>query len=339
MQLLSPTQKTLLHILSDGLCHSGNELGQTLGITRSAIWKHINQLIELGLPIISFPQQGYVLKEQFILLNEDSINSQLQRRAFAPSFKLHLFAHINSTNTYLTNLPFNQVLDICCAEAQTQGKGRFNRHWLSPFGENIYCSSRWNLNCDVSKLSGLSLIASLAIVASLKEFMPTEEIKIKWPNDILWKGKKLCGTLIEIQAESNANTQVILGVGINVNTDTQSKPLEGKPWCSMYEIANQFYDRNLIIASLLYHLNDYLSRFLVHDLELFMDEWQHFDYLYGQSIQVTQALKTISGKACGIDSKGYLILMDEQGTHHVLSSGDTSLQNVRPGHSEAPRTG
>lgn len=324
---LNPSQRTLITLLSDGLCHSGNELGLALGVSRSAIWKYMNQLIELGLPVFRIPHQGYILKRPCILLNEESISHQLKLKQFEKDYKIHLLTTIDSTNSYLSNLPFNSSLDICCAELQTQGRGRFGRLWHSPFGENIYCSARWTLNCDISKLSGLSLVTSLAVAATLKEYLPSESIQIKWPNDILWHAKKLCGILIEIHAESHANAQVIIGIGLNINTDTFNQPLSEKPWCSLYEITGQFYDRNLVLASLLYHLERYLSQFLVYDLAAFIEEWKPYDYLYGQNIQVTQALKTISGTALGIDTAGHLILRDEQGIKHVLSSGDTSLNN------------
>ncbi|MBL7480008.1 biotin--[acetyl-CoA-carboxylase] ligase [Legionella bononiensis] len=320
------SQRTLIQLLGDGFCHSGNELGNALGITRSAIWKHINQLIDLGIPISRISQQGYQLATPLKLLDEAEISAQLKNKKFTPPFKLHLFTSIDSTNRFLKEIPTGSILDICCAELQTQGRGRFGRAWHSPFGENIYCSSRWNLSCDLSRLSGLSLVTSLAVLNSLKEFIPTEEIKIKWPNDILWGNKKLCGILIEIIAESNGNAQVIIGIGLNVNTDTLKHPLPDKPWGSLYELSNQQFDRNAIIASLLFHLQNNINKFLDCDLNSFMDEWNQYDYLVGKHITVTQSLASFSGIACGIDQTGQLILKDDQGILHLLSSGDTSLQ-------------
>lgn len=319
------SQRTLLHILGDGACHSGNELGMVLGITRSAIWKQINQLIDSGIPITRIPHQGYKLSTPLKLLDEAEISNQLRFNDFKLPFKLHLFTSIDSTNRYLRDIPPAKHLDICCAEIQTQGKGRFGRQWHSPFGENIYCSSRWNLNCDISRLSGLSLITSLAVLNTLTRFIPTEEIKIKWPNDILWGNKKLCGILIEIIAESNGNAQVIIGIGLNVNTDTVSHPLSDKPWCSLYEISNQQYNRNDLIASLVINLEHYITQFINKDLDCFMDEWNKYDYLAGKYICVTQSLGSLSGIACGINQWGQLILKDKQEVTHFLSSGDTSL--------------
>jgi BirA family biotin operon repressor/biotin-[acetyl-CoA-carboxylase] ligase len=329
MMRFTSSQTTVLNILSDGLCHSGSELGQALEITRSAIWKQINQLIELGIPIQSRPQQGYQLPQKLLLLNEEQLAQHLVTQKLAMPFHLHLFTSLDSTNRFLKDLPASNALDVCCAEIQTQGRGRFGRQWHSPFGENIYCSSRWNLQCDLAKLSGLSLVTSLAILATLNELHLSSEIKIKWPNDIYWHDKKLCGSLIEILAESNSNAQVIIGIGINVNTDTANNPLPDKPWCSLYEISQKLFDRNLLIARLINNLEHYLNKFRDQDLNAFMDEWNQADYLAGKHIQVTQSSGVIAGKACGINHWGQLILQDENGQKHALSSGDTSLQGNR----------
>ena len=322
----NPSQLTLLKILGDGSCHTGNELGEILGITRSGIWKQINQLIDLGIPITRLPQQGYQLPNPLILLNEQQIIEQLPLNEFTNSIKFHVFTSIDSTNRYLKDLPINSRLDVCCAEIQTQGRGRFGRHWHSPFGENIYCSSRWSLNCDLSRLSGLSLVTSLAVLATINAIDSTSDIKVKWPNDILWGDKKLCGSLIEIIAESNGNAQVIIGIGLNVNTDTRNHPLPDKPWCSLYEIFNQHFNRNIFIANLILKLEQYLTRFIQQGLDVFIEEWNKFDYLKGKPITVNQSSGAISGIAGGINHDGQLILEDENGIKHLLSSGDTSLK-------------
>jgi BirA family transcriptional regulator, biotin operon repressor / biotin---[acetyl-CoA-carboxylase] ligase len=323
---LSSAHYTILHILADGLCHSGTELGKKLGITRSAIWKQVNQLIDYELPIMSIPNQGYKLKHELILLDEQEIRNELHTHNWHNPIHLHLFPSIDSTNRYLKELPISSPLALCCAELQTQGRGRFGRSWHSPFGENIYCSSRWSLQGDLTKLSGLSLVTSLAVVATLKEFNENVPIKIKWPNDILWKDKKLCGSLIEIIAESNANAQIIIGIGLNVNSDTQRNPLPDKAWCSLYEITQKRHDRNKLIARLIVNLERYLTRFIHLDLHAFMDEWHQYDYLLDKNITVHQAFESISGVACGINGSGQLILENQEG-RHLLSSGDTSLKN------------
>lgn len=329
MKQLTQTQLALLQILGDGACHSGNELGHILGMTRSAIWKQINHLINLEIPITRLPQQGYQLQNQLILINGEEIAKYLIINGFKSQYQLHLFTSIDSTNRYLKDIPKSKTVDLCCSEQQTQGRGRFGRHWHSPFGENIYCSSRWNLNCDLNKLSGLSLVTSLAVLSTIKEFSPSSDIKVKWPNDILWEDKKLCGSLIEIVAESYGNAEVIIGIGLNVNTDTINQLFEEKPWCSLYEITKKRFNRNIIIANLMTQLETYLNSFLINGLNAFIEEWNNSDYLFGKHVTVTQSLNTFSGIASGINDVGQLILQDEKGVTHFLSSGDTTLNNSK----------
>lgn len=259
-----------------------------------------------------------------ILLNEKTITQSLLTKRPDFLFDLHLFDSIDSTNLYLKELSSTLGVAICCAEMQTQGRGRFGRHWHSPFGENIYCSSRWHFKNDVSKLSGLSLVTSLAVLAMLNDLCHSPHLKIKWPNDILWNNKKLSGSLIELLPESNNRIPVIIGIGLNVNTDTQKYPLVEKPWCSLYEITHHHFDRNEIIVNLMIYLDHYLN----HDLNYFMEEWNQFDYLVGKRIKVLQGLTTLTGTARGINSLGQLILEDELGVTHILSSGDTSLHET-----------
>lgn len=328
MKQFSSIQLELLRQLADGHCHSGNTIGEQLGVSRTAVWKHIRQLTELGLAIKRIPQQGYQLTSPIQPLDEQLIRQQLDTKHFNKSVNFHLFATIDSTNRFLKELSHSSSLDICCAETQTHGRGRFGRHWVSPFGENIYCSGRWELNCCLSRLSGLSLVVGLAILASLQASHIQQNIQLKWPNDLLWCDKKLCGILIEVIGETNGCAQVIIGIGMNVNTATHEHPLPDKPWCSLYEITGQRYDRNKLLAYLIYYLNEYMEKFLRIGFSGFNQNWQEVDYLYGKFITVSQPTGLIKGEACGVNEFGQLCLRDEQGTMHYLSSGDTSLSAI-----------
>ncbi|MBA2652895.1 MAG: biotin--[acetyl-CoA-carboxylase] ligase [Tatlockia sp.] len=325
MKQFSSLQLKLLHLLSDGTCHSGNRIGEQLGVSRTAVWKHISQLAELGLAIKRIPQQGYQLRQPMIPLDEQLIRQHLVSKQYNKTVNFHLFAELGSTNLYLKELAANSAINLCCAEKQTHGRGRFGRRWLSPFGENIYFSSRWDLNCCLSSLSGLSLIVGLSILASLRDSDIQQDLGIKWPNDILWKNKKLCGILIEIIAETNSCAQVIIGIGLNVNTATHEQPLVDVPWCSLNEITGNYFDRNKILADLIFQLDNYLEKFLQSGFTAFTEEWRKLDYLDGQFLKVSQPTGFISGYACGVNHHGQLCLRNEQDVMHYLSSGDTSL--------------
>ncbi|WP_133127206.1 biotin--[acetyl-CoA-carboxylase] ligase [Legionella nagasakiensis] len=328
MKTFSATQIKILNALADGLCHSGNQLGILLGISRTAVWKQIKQLVDLSVPILTIPQQGYRLASPIKFLDEITIHQALIGNDFPLPLHVHLFASIDSTNRFLKELPQSMSMDICCAERQTEGRGRFGRHWHSPFGENIYLSSRWSFNCDLSQLSGMSLVVSLAILSALEKLNIHEGIRVKWPNDLLWNGKKLCGSLIEINAESHGITEVVIGIGLNVNSATNHQLPLDRPWCSLYDITGQPWDRNLLIVQLIMQLYDTLQQFLLHGFSFFQEQWQRVDYLKNQVIRVNYPLGFLCGQAQGVNEAGQLILVDKDGKAHYLSSGDTSLHGV-----------
>lgn len=286
-----------------------------------------------------------------VLLDENLIRQVLNSKSFPlKDLRFHLFSSINSTNQFLKELITQDPLTVCCAETQTQGRGRENRTWFSPYAENIYCSSLWKLDCDFYQLSGLSLVVGLAILACFKEVCPNVDLKLKWPNDIFWKNKKLGGILIEITENFNhfnrikhireqqssiranlnhasLNKNIIIGIGLNINTDTSLQSLinKEKSWCSLYAITGKQFDRNFILGNLIYQLDKYINQFLSTGFSYFMKEWKDADFLYGKTIASLQGTKIIKGKAWGVNPLGQLSVEDEQGQFHFLTSGDTSV--------------
>lgn len=270
--------------------------------------------------------------EQFVTfkpLNEDSIRHYLSDLSFIAPIGFHIVNSIDSTNTYLKNTPSNATeISVCIAETQTNGRGRLGRHWVSPFGENIYLSSRWTLHDCVSKLAGLSLVVSLAIQASLEQQGINDTIQVKWPNDLLWQHKKLCGVLIEVIPDIKGNIQVIIGIGLNVNTVIKDDTLIDKPWCSLHEITHQYFDRNKLIAHLLWVLNGHLKQFRAGGFNAFLTQWNKVDYLKGHNITLMHPNGLMQGIANGVSEKGNLYLIDNQGKQHELSSGEANLIKV-----------
>lgn len=329
MKQFSKLQHQLLDYLADGKCHSGNALGEQLGISRTAVWKQLNLLARLGLNVTRIPQKGYQLTPPFIAIREDRLRRNLA--SLKKNFDYHIFAETDSTNRYLKDLPGCDAISICCAEKQSAGRGRFGRPWVSPFGGNICLSIRYQLNCCLSKLSCLSLVVSLAILESLKKNSIHQDISVKWPNDLLWNGKKLCGILTEISSETNGYSNVIIGIGMNVNTDTTYLHLTDKACCSLYEITGKYFDRNRLIADIIVAVDLSLSRYLGNGFHLFHELWKRVDYLQGKLISVSQFSGTLSGTANGITELGQLRLVDEYGFEHHLSSGDASLGGFVPG--------
>lgn len=317
---LSANLIKLTNILSDGEYHDGNTLGDTLSMTRSAVWKAIKKLENFNIEIHSIKGKGYALLEPLILLDSKKIKKQIKHKV-----ELSVLESVGSTNTYLQQFKQSNTIKICIAEQQTQGKGRLGREWFSPFGKNIYMSLLYHFKKDISELSGLSLVMSLAIMKTLRQAGVTEKLSMKWPNDLLYAEKKISGTLIEIQAETNGLCHAYIGVGINVNMMHDMRNEVTQPWTSIQKVINQHTDRNVLSASLINCLLDYLHRFELHGLQHFLEEWKEADCLTNKMIEVKNVRENTKGKVVGINEQGHLLLQLLDGSLHAFSSGDTTI--------------
>jgi len=256
-----------------------------------------------------------------ILLKADIIKKYIQQK----TCEIITFNNISSTNDYLKNhLKTKKIPQICLAEHQTAGQGRFGRNWYSPYGQNIYLSCLWNFDKNINELSCLSLVVSLAIIKTLVELGIDKNLKIKWPNDILYNHQKLAGTLIEIITESHVNLPVIIGVGLNVNMLSAKANEITQAWTSVAKILGSYQDRNILTGIFLNNLFSYLSEFNNKGFTKFLSEWQKYDYLKDRQIKLVNNQKTIVGTALGIDERGHLLLKHD-GNVIAYSSGETTL--------------
>lgn len=307
--------------MSDGEFHDGNALGKALQMTRSAVWKMIKKLERYDIEINSVKGRGYALCEPVILLDEEQIRAHLADK----KCQLALFETINSTNDYLKNLRHPKGVHFCLAEQQTEGKGRLNRSWHSPFGKNIYLSCLYPFQKDMSELAGLSLVVGLAIANTLKQFGLGQHVQVKWPNDIVCDARKISGTLIEVQAESHGMCHAVIGIGLNVNMLIDAERQISQSWTSMRRASGKYFDRNLIAATLINTLLDYLSRFDAQGFGIFVDEWQHAEMMAGKSVTVKTIRETVSGVAVGVNAQGHLLLKMSDDEIRAFSSGDTTI--------------
>lgn len=311
----------LVQALQDGEFHDGSALGERLGLTRSAVWKMIKKLERYDIEINSVKGKGYALCEPLILLDEEKIREHLNDK----QCQFVLFESIASTNDYLRMLCSQKGVHYCIAEQQTAGKGRLARTWYSPFGKNIYLSCSYPFQKDISELAGLSLVVSLATRSVLSRFGLSENLYVKWPNDIVCDGKKISGTLVEVQAESHGACQAVIGIGINVNMIIDERRNVSQPWTSMRRATGKYLDRNAVAAVLMEALKDYLQRFNAHGFAAFMDEWMDAEGLKNKAIAVKTADEVVSGIAAGINAHGHLLMRLADGTVRAFSSGDTSI--------------
>lgn len=263
-----------------------------------------------------------------MLLDENLIHQHLQQAGFQGSVLVHVLESIDSTNRYLKDLPESSIPTLCCAETQTQGRGRFQRAWFSPRAENIYCSIRWQFPNNLAALSPLSLVISLALLQTIRYFGIGAEISIKWPNDLLWQGRKLSGILLET-THHNESLSVIVGMGLNVNSDSSQYQADeaapSRPWCSLYDITHQTWDRNSLLAQLFIHAQRYIDLFQNHGFAPFLPLWKESDYLYGKNITILQANQSIEGVAQGITAQGELLVLDAEQHQWCIACGEATI--------------
>ncbi len=318
MKTISSNLIQIFNILSDLNYHDGDTIGNKLGITRSAVWKAIKKLEEYGIEISSVKNKGYKLKEPLLLLNKERIEKEIND----PKMDIEVFENIDSTSTYLKKNFNPNKRKICIAEIQTNGRGRMGRSWHSPFGQNIYLSYAYPIKKDISELSGLSLVLGIAEIAALKEIGIEEEIKLKWPNDVMYKGQKLMGNLVEIQSESYGETMAIIGVGINVNMIIGSEIIT-QDWTSLRKITGKYIDRNKLCVALIHNLNFTLEKFTQYGLREFISKWHELDSLYNLPIKLNNG--EFEGIAKGINEQGNLLLELKNGEIKAFSSGEASI--------------
>lgn len=320
------TLRSLLSILADGKFHSGRELGEEIGISRSAIWKHIRRIEESGLEVYSVKGRGYRVPGGVELLDYEQIKSAL-RPEVAELIKCpEIPLTIASTNEMA--MKASQQGDchgrLFVAEQQTEGRGRRGRSWVSPFARNLYFSLVWRFEQGAAALEGLSLLIGLSLVKAL-EVLSVDGVELKWPNDLLYQGKKLAGILIELNGEASGQCQVIIGVGMNVNMPKEQAEDIDQPWTDLKTIAGTDVSRNRLLAEVINQLVVRLEEFERTGFAAWVDEWQSYHAMQNKEIALQVGEKVVEGICNGIDTSGALLLQTPSGVQ-AFHGGEVSVQ-------------
>lgn len=318
----------LLTILSDGKLHSGEELGKHLGVTRSAIWKVFQQLPGLGIKLASAPKKGYCLEGGLELLDQGLILQALSKNAQQALYQLEILETTISTNTHLLEAARHGAVSgsACIAEHQAAGKGRRGRVWHSPYGRNIYLSVLWRFANDPSAVTGLSLAIGVAVVRALEKYGMKQGLGLKWPNDVMWEGQKLAGTLIELFGESYETTCVIIGVGLNVGMPKNFHQKTDLPWTDMASILGEKPARNRLAGLLLSELLTGLQEFQREGFASFLESYQCADGLAGKAVKVILPTEEVKGVAAGIGAQGEFLLKMPDASIKPFMHGEVSVR-------------
>ena len=273
------------------------------------IEEDIKQLRELGLEIV-VDGQNYCLVPSLPLLNPKQISTALF------PYSTHYQPIISSTNEWiLQNIPSLKKGDLCVAEYQTAGRGRRGRQWLSPFAGQIMFSFYWAFDPKKS-IEGLSLVIGLAIAEVLN-------VQVKWPNDILFDGRKLGGILVEIANYKNGMLNLVIGVGINVSLPKQTEI--SQPYAEVCEI-DPDVERQTLLPKLIQHLYTRLNIFEKNGINAeFQQAWQSYNAFSNSEVNVLTEQGTISGIEQGIDERGYLKVLCGNKIQ-MFNGGEVSLR-------------
>jgi BirA family biotin operon repressor/biotin-[acetyl-CoA-carboxylase] ligase len=323
-----PSRSQILKILADGAFHSGTDIGRRLHVTRAAISKAVKALVTDGVEIHRVTGRGYRLEAPFQPLDRTRILRALDDIGFKWPGKLEVLEQVDSTNLELLRQAQVGAAGgrVCVAEAQSGGRGRRGRGWVATPYRNILFSIAWRFEAGSALIGGLSLAAGVAVLRALRA-QGIEGAALKWPNDIVWEGRKLAGLLIDVRGEAAGPLLAVVGLGLNVQLAARDRVHIGQPCVDLSEISGQMPDRNRLVAQLVRELATALREFERAGFAAFRDEWQRHHYHSNKRVGLTRAdAPTLYGTVVGVDDQGALLLRDARGRVQVFHSGEISVR-------------
>jgi BirA family biotin operon repressor/biotin-[acetyl-CoA-carboxylase] ligase len=325
---MKPLAYHVLRLLDDGEFHSGAALAQATGVSRASIWNAVQAIEAAHVDVFSVRGRGYRLAAPLSMLDRTAVLRWLGESA---PFNLDILDEVSSTNTLLlqraqAGAPHASVI---AAEWQLAGRGRMNRPWHASIGGALTFSLLWRFSQGAATLAGLSLAAGLAVVRALEAY-GVRGVGLKWPNDVLWHGRKIAGILIEMQGEAMGPSAVVIGVGINVRLSRAVDARIDQAAADIETILKKdnkpAVDRNRLLALLLGEFNRVLLEFERSGFQSFRDDWQRRHVHQGCTVRLAlSGGASESGVARGIGADGSLLLETARGVR-PFHSGDVSLR-------------
>jgi BirA family biotin operon repressor/biotin-[acetyl-CoA-carboxylase] ligase len=316
---------SVLRRLADGEFHSGEALARSLGVSRASVWHAIRDLEALGAEVYKVHGRGYRLPQPLVMLDAAAIARRLG--AQAARFALDVLDAADSTNSLLagraaTGAPAGTVI---AAEWQPGGRGRLGRPWHAGIGEAVTFSLLWRFARGASALSGLSLAIGVALARALAA-AGAPGTALKWPNDVLWHGRKLCGILTELAGDALGPTAAVIGIGINVRLSDATRARIDQPVADLEEACGAAPDRNELLARVLADLAAVLDDYSREGFAPLRAEWQRLHA--HQDRRVTLVLPDglrQSGVARGVAEDGSFLLETRAGVKRY-HSGEVSVR-------------
>ncbi len=304
---------------------SGEEIARQLDVSRTAVWKHMRELKLEGYAIDAHSRRGYRLQQAPDLLLPDEIRAAVKTKRIGR--KIHYFTEIDSTNNAAKKLAAAGAEEgtIIVSEAQNSGRGRLARGWYSPEQQGIWLSIVLRPHFSPADAPKCTLLAAVAITRAIRSLCNID-CGIKWPNDILYDGKKLVGILTEMSAEMDAINYIVIGMGINVNIQEQDFPEELKAIAtSLAMIKGQAVSRLELLCDILMQLENLYAVAVSSGFSEILNEWRKYSITLGQAVNVIGIHQQFSGTAVDIDEDGALLVEATDGRHRVIA-GDVSIR-------------
>ncbi len=302
---------------------SGTQLGQDLSVSRVAVQKKIQALLDLGLPVTATPGVGYTLESGVSLLEADRIAQSIVPASASLIGAIDVMQSTESTNSYLLSKPIEVGrASVCVAEAQTAGRGRRGNDWQSAPYRNVMLSLSWGFDHWPATITGLSLAVGL-VVCEYLNLQYNIGATIKWPNDLLVGDEKLGGILVDVSGESSGACHVVVGLGLNVHQPDWSTQ-EDYRWQDMSTLGVKV-DRNVLIGELVSVLSAMLSEFAKHGFSPLIERWNSLSSYANKEIRILSSDEQVIGRMVGVDETGAL-LVDVSGE---LRRFDDSSVSVR----------
>jgi len=300
---------------------SGEEMSRELGISRAAVWKHIENLREEGYGIEAFPHLGYKLISIPDRLTEAELGWRLKTDIIAK--KIYSYKETASTNDAAHDIAMAGEKEgaIVIAESQTAGRGRMGRKWTSPKSKGAYFSVILRPDILPKEVPCITLFSALSVAKTIREMLNLAAF-IKWPNDVLINNQKICGILTEMNAETDKINFVIIGIGININTKKEELP---KGATSIMEASGKELSRVEVVRGIFKNLDKYYKLFNSGHISGIIKEYKEFSNFLGTRVQVTYHDTKIEGYAADVDEDGALILRMDSGLNERILAGDVSM--------------
>jgi BirA family biotin operon repressor/biotin-[acetyl-CoA-carboxylase] ligase len=299
---------------------SGEEISRRVGCSRAAIWKHIEELRQEGYEIEARPRSGYRLKYRPDRIAPEEVIPHLQTRVFGR----HIRYEFSTASTQI--LAHGWAREgapegaIVIAEEQLQGRGRMGRSWHSPPRTGIWMSLILRPPIPIMHASHLTLLASVGVWEGIRRVTGLP-IQIKWPNDLLVQGKKVCGILTELRGEHDQIHYVILGIGMNVNTQAEHFPPELRKIATSLAIElGKPIHRAILLAAMLEELEKAYDRYLREGFSPIRERWEQVSGILGKTITARTPQGKIHGIAEHLNEQGALLIRTQQGIVPVFSA-------------------